>query len=273
MDRIGLSYEERIGNSSNSASARLFSIMSEKETNLAFSCDVADYTELLGLAELLGPEIAVLKTHADIVEGFTSEVGLRLMAIARKHGFLIFEDRKFADIGNTSVMQYAQGSLRISSWSNFVSMNVLSGPGQLEGIGSVMRRADDGNPRGILILAQMSSEKNLASGEYTRKAVEFGHANQDVVSGYIGNGSNPLELNMLSKMSLPGDVIMAPGVKMGGRADAMGQNYSSPDGAILAGADCIIVGRGIYEAEKPELAAVSYRKAAWEAYLKRIGSG
>lgn len=273
MGRNKLSYEKRREGAANPASARLFSIMSEKKTNLVLSCDVLDYEELLRLAELLGPEIAVLKTHADIVEGFTCDIGHKLMAISKKHEFLIFEDRKFADIGNTAMMQYAQGSLKISSWANFVSMNVLPGPGQFEGIGSVMRKINDGNPRGILVLAQMSSEKNLAHGEYTKKAVEFGHINSDVVSGYIGNGSNPLELNMLSEISLPEDVIMTPGIKMNDKGDTMGQNYSTPERAILAGSDCIIVGRGIYEADDPLLAAVSYRKAGWDAYLKRIGSG
>lgn len=273
MGRNKLSYEKRRESAANPASKKLFSIMSEKRTNLALSCDVTDSEELLRLAELLGPEIAVLKTHADIVEGFTCEIGHKLMDISKRHNFLIFEDRKFADIGHTAMMQYAQGSLKISGWANLVSMNLLPGPGQIEGIGSIIRKANDGNPRGILVLAQMSSEKNLANEEYTKKVVEFGHINSDVVSGYIGNGSNPSDLNRLSEMSLPGDVIMTPGIKMGDKGDAMGQNYNTPERAVLAGSDCIIVGRGIYEEDDPLLAAVSYRKAGWNAYLERIDSG
>ena len=55
--------------------------------------------------------------------------------------------------------------------------------------------------------------------------------------------------------------------------DNLGQQYSSPEEVIgKQGCDIIIVGRGILASANRLEAAEMYRKAAWEAYLSRLGN-
>lgn len=86
--------------------AYLLRLMTLKRTNLCLSADVSTTAELLELAEECGDSICLLKTHADAVADFGERAIRGLRAIALKKHFLIFEDRKFADIGGecTSVL-------------------------------------------------------------------------------------------------------------------------------------------------------------------------
>ncbi|NP_956468.2 uridine 5'-monophosphate synthase [Danio rerio] len=254
-----LSYGARAGlPDTHPLAARLMQIMEDKKTNLCVSADVTHSKELLDIAVTLGPLICVLKTHVDILEDFTADVASNLKELAKKHNFLIFEDRKFADIGNTVKHQYEGGLYRISSWAHIINAHALPGPGVLQGLGGV------GNPlgHGCLLIAQMSSQGSLATGDYTQAVVKMAEDHSDFVFGFISG----------SKISeKPGMVHMTPGVQMQTGGDGLGQQYSSPEDVICTkGSDIIIVGRGILGSPDRLRAAGEYRTAGWEAYLKRL---
>ena len=65
-------------------------------------CLAADRNTMQGLFDLIeevGPHIAALKTHVDLVDDWTPESWSKFCKKANDADLLIFEDRKFADIG------------------------------------------------------------------------------------------------------------------------------------------------------------------------------
>ncbi|KAI1102011.1 Orotidine 5'-phosphate decarboxylase [Jackrogersella minutella] len=125
------SFAERAKNASHPLANYLFRLMELKKSNLCLSADVTSARELLTLADRIGPSIVVLKTHYDLVAGWDyhpqTGTGAKLGALARRHGFLIFEDRKFGDIGSTVQLQYTGGTARIIDWAHIVNVNMIPG--------------------------------------------------------------------------------------------------------------------------------------------------
>jgi orotidine 5'-phosphate decarboxylase subfamily 1 len=231
-------------------------------------CLAADRSTMAGLNQLIdevGSHIAALKTHVDLVDDWTVESWAAFCAKAHASDLIIFEDRKFADIGKISRSQMA-GVYDIHSWADLVTAHLISGPDIVDGLQAGWD--DVGRQGGVLLLAQMSSRGNLLNPQYTAQVVEKGKAH-DGVFGFIGNGSRPGELRELRKAVGEAKMIWTPGVNLAVGDGEMGQRYGDPAQAVHAGSDCIIVGSGIHKAENPAQQAAAYAAASWQALLNR----
>ncbi|KAJ7129546.1 orotidine-5'-monophosphate decarboxylase [Mycena epipterygia] len=276
-------YAQRALHHKNPAAKLLLEIIDRKNTNLAVSVDVASAKDFLKIIDVVGPFVCLIKaiilfcrplplTHIDIIEDFSPSLITDLQALSAKHDFVIFEDRKFADIGNTVALQYSSGVHRIASWSHITNAHPVPGPSIITGLSSV------GLPlgRGLLLLAEMSTKGSLASGSYTEAAVQMARAHRDFVIGFIAQRRMDGVGADANEMAAEEDfLILTPGVGLDTKGDGMGQQYRTPREVVLeSGCDVIIVGRGIY-GKDPTLVdsiivqAKRYRDEGWAAYLTR----
>ncbi|XP_060555901.1 uncharacterized protein LOC132716609 [Ruditapes philippinarum] len=256
--KAAMTFKERANLCSNSVSKKLLEIMEQKQSNLAISVDLTNCKDILQMVEQVGSKVCIVKTHADIIDDFNEEFVEKIRELAQKHNFLIFEDRKFADIGKTVLHQYKGGVHKIADWADITNAHTVPGAGVVKGL----KKAAGNRQRACLLIAEMSSSGNLAKGDYTKATVEIAKENSDFVIGFI------CQHKLIDD---PVFIHMTPGVKLGEGTDSLGQLYITPNDAISVNkTDVIIVGRGITEALDPVSEAELYRKAGYDAYLERL---
>jgi uridine monophosphate synthetase len=298
-----LTFEDRAKHAAavGSTNARLFEIMTEKQSNLCVSVDLQDKERVLELIEAVASKVAVVKLHLDVIRGGTNtDFLVALNKLAQDLNFVLLIDRKLGDIGNTSRLQKQVLGETALSTGGLVTAHALAGQGTLEGLLDISTHPDVG----ALLILQMSSPVNLLSKGYTSAALETamrhdakataslssgeGHGWAQV-NGFISKGvlsvaANVLESTgaasktaaLLEYLSAAEKLHFSPGVQLptphtDTRPTDPTQTYRTPNIAINDdGADIIIVGRGIYSQADPAAAAEQYRLAAWEAYKTKV---
>lgn len=260
-----LTFEERRAVHPAAVARRLFDVIVAKQSLLCPSLDFTTTEELLTTLEKLGPYICMVKTHVDIISDFSYEkTVLPLLELSKKHNFLIFEDRKFADIGNTVKHQYKDGIYKIASWADITNAHGITGPMVVQGLKQAAEESTQ-EPRGLLMLAELSSKGSLATGLYTQQTVDIAKTDKDFVIGFIA------QHDMGGREEGFDWLIMTPGVGLDDKGDALGQQYRTVEEVVSTGSDVIIVGRGIYgKGRDPVKEAIRYQEAGWNAYLKRV---
>lgn len=257
--RLKIPFQTRATKTKNEMATILFNLMEAKESTLCLAADLTKAESILELADLVGPHIVVLKTHVDIIEDFSDDFIKQLKDLASKHDFFIMEDRKFADIGNTVSLQYEKGIYKIVEWADIVTVHAVAGKSIVDGLGKVLENVKE--PRGIFILAQMSSKGALTNNEYVANALTIAHSSS-LITGVV------CQSHIFTN---PGLVQLTPGVKLAQSSDDLGQQYNTPETVVNSGADLAVVGRGITEAEDKLAAALEYKQELWAAYKKRLG--
>ena len=109
-----------------SMAKRYMEVATAKQSLVCLAADRNTMAGLFDLIEAVGKHVAARKTHVDLVDDWTPEAWSAFCKAAHESNLLIFEDRKFADIGKISRAQMA-GIYDIRSWSDLVTAHLISG--------------------------------------------------------------------------------------------------------------------------------------------------
>src|SRR5690606_31963197 len=150
---------------------KLIEFALKKQSNLIASADVITSHELLKLAEEVGEHVIALKLHTDIIKDFSFDLIDKLKLIAKEKEFLLFEDRKFADIGNTQELQFKEGIYRIADWADMVTAHVIAGEESLKVFENV----------GVVAIVEMSSKGTLTDDYYITNALNAAENSSNVI--------------------------------------------------------------------------------------------
>ena len=243
----------------NAIGSKLFHLMESKQSTICLAADLTKADAVIELADLVGPHIVLLKTHVDILEDFSDNFIQRLKELAKKHDFLLMEDRKFADIGNTVCLQCEKGIYKIAQWADVVTVHAIAGQSIIDGFKNSLKGISE--PRGLFVLVEMPTKGTLTIGDYVENALSIAE-NSDVVAGVVSQSH---------VYPIPEHIQLTPGVDILKSSDDVGQQCNTPESIVVkSGADLALVGRGITEAEDKLAATLKYKEELWAAYIKRI---
>ncbi|CAD6191646.1 unnamed protein product [Caenorhabditis auriculariae] len=254
------SLQEREALTTSPLNHKIISFMKKKSSNLCLAIDYTTTEQILQMVEKAGPFVVAIKVHSDIITDFSESFTQQLVQLANNLEFIIFDDRKFADTGNTTKLQLT-GPFKIAEWADVVTTHAVQG---VDSIVPVFREFIN-NPAyrlsGVLLIAQLSTKGSLTNiHEYTKKAVQIADENRDIVSGFITQ----------TRISEFSDILnWTPGVNLDAKNDSTGQQWRGVEQAIeIQQNDIVIVGRGVTSSKEPIQQLKRYRQTAWESLTK-----
>lgn len=202
---------------------------------LIIALDVDSLHEAGRLVRLFRDKVSLYKVGLNL---FTS-AGPDVVRMIQDEGGRVFLDLKFHDIPNT-VAQACEAAARL----HVFMMNIHTRGGE-EMMKSAARAVGD---RSIVLgVTVLTSDPKVAGT--TSEVVRLAKSAQD--SGLGGVVCSPHEAGAVREACGKGFVIVTPGIRPSGSALGDQKRVMTPRQAVEAGADYLVIGRPVLEADNP----------------------
>ena len=200
-------------------------LLPKLEQKIIWAADVPSMKVLFSELDKYGSKIGVLKLHIDTFKDFSVDNLFKLAAYKEKYNLIIWEDRKFADIGFIMDKQIKNSTYCYEDWVDIFSIHCITGNESLEFV------INQNTKFKWILIGQLSSSENLITSEYTEKCKTIYRENKNIVG-------------MVCQEYLGPDYIhIVPGISKNDESDNKGQKYNTIQEKSFA--DFFVVGRSI----------------------------
>jgi orotidine-5'-phosphate decarboxylase len=221
-------------------------VIPRPENPLVAALDVSSLEEAEGLAALLGPHVGMLKVGLELLWGVGPEA-VRRIAV---HG-PVFADAKLHDIPNT-VERAAVNVARLGV--RMFTVHALGGEAMMRAAlrGAERGAADAGVERPLVIAVTVLSS-HAGEGLASPASLAF-EARAAGLDGVVVSGDDVADVRATCG---EGFCLVVPGIRPAGSNGHDQVRVLSPEEAIDRGADHLVIGRPLTEADDPAAVARS----------------
>jgi orotidine-5'-phosphate decarboxylase len=221
---------------------------------LIVALDLPAYDEARALVDRLGDAVSFYKIGLELLLAG----GLELARELKFDGKRVFLDLKFLDIGNTVERAVAAAA---GLGVDFLTVHGLD----TKTLNAAVRGRADSNLKllAVTVLTNLEQADLDEQGiSLTPEQLVLRRAKLASTAGFDGVIASGQEAGAVRASSGPQFLIVTPGIRLAGADSGDQSRVMTPEDALRAGADHLVVGRPIN--------AAKYPRAAAEAFLARI---
>ncbi|MFV1992746.1 MAG: orotidine-5'-phosphate decarboxylase [Acidiferrobacterales bacterium] len=234
--------------------------MNMSSPNIIIAIDKNNQSDAIKLAAMLDPKLCRLKVGLEL---FTAE-GPAILEVLQKQGFEIFLDLKFHDIPNT-VARACTVAAGMGVW--MINVHALGGLAMM----SAAREAISKTSHQPLLIAvtilTSHDQKDLSAAGITMNVGEcvIQYAQNARQAGCDGVVCSALEAGKLRKELGDDFILVTPGIRPGGSKSNDQKRVVSPAAAIMSGANYLVIGRPVTDADDPAQALLNIHESIKKA--------
>lgn len=220
------------------------------QTNLIVALDVNTLAEAEKLVDTIGPDVEWFKVGKQLFTRY----GPATVDMLKARGKKVFLDLKFHDIPNT-VAQAVRSAASLGA--DMTNVHAAGGPAMLEAAAAA---ADESDILliAVTVLTSMNAEELSATGVHVppeEQVLRLAKLTQSC--GLGGVVCSALEITPIKAACGSDFKLVVPGIRPAGSAKGDQKRVMTPGEASQAGADFIVVGRPITQADSPSKAAAA----------------